>query len=348
MSTSIPVGAAGLNAQWLSHILDETIHTVDVARIGENEGFTGAGLYRLQIPGRASLVAKLSPKDPLLRAQYANANAREVMFYTAFAQGLPVPDCLYGACDHAAGTTVVLLQDLSAARAVPFFDGLWPRDVAAVLHALAKIHATWWNAPALEDLSSTEVLSDFDFAAPWARYPDALRKILPDMALPERLRALGDYAAIHHAEIYASLHQCGPLTVQHRDPQIDNILFRRNGDALLLDWQIFGKGRGVWDVAYFLISSVPSLRRRRNERAWVEAYHAALVAHGITDYPLEICWRDYVRSVIGKFFMSVFATVNLNNATAHKRAWRRVDLTRLLAFIEDHALTPALWDFSND
>jgi len=40
--------------------------------------------------------------------------------------------------------------------------------------------------------------------------------------------------------------------------------------------------------------------------------------------------------------------VNVDNSSAHKRAYRRVDLTRLLAFVEDHKLTPEIWNFSHD
>ena len=348
MALNIPTDAAALSADWLSNALGEPITSVDVTRIGQDEGFMGGGLYRLGMPGRAPLVAKLSPSDPALRAQFAKANAREVTFYTSLADGLPVPDCAYAACDPATGATVLLLQDLGDARAVPFIDGLWPRDVLPVLSAFADIHARWWNAPALVELSGAATLTEFDFAGPWARYRDVLATLLPDVKLPPAFVALGDYAVDHIPEIYDQLQERGPLTVLHRDPQLDNILFDADGQAILLDWQILGKGRGVWDVAYFLISSVPPVRRRRNERAWIEGYHADLVARGITDYPLETCWRDYLRSVMGKLFVTVFATVELDNSTAHKRAWRRVDLARLLAFIEDHALTPEIWDFSND
>ena len=48
--------------------------------------------------------------------------------------------------------------------------------------------------------------------------------------------------------------------------------------------------------------------------------------------------------MVAKLNVSVMATVLLDNSSPAKRAWRRADLLRLMAFCEDHALTPA--DFS--
>jgi len=47
------------------------------------------------------------------------------------------------------------------------------------------------------------------------------------------------------------------------------------------------------DVAYFLGTSVTTDRRRAHEQALVADYHAALVAHGVTGYDADRCWRDY-------------------------------------------------------
>jgi len=344
---AIPEGPEGLSADWLAAALGEAVASVEVTRIGQEEGFTGGGLYRLVMPGR-SLVAKVSPTDPDMRARFAIANAREVTFYTDWSEGLPVPVAHYGDFDAASGASVLLLDDLGDARSVPFVEGLWPRDVASVVAAFAKVHAAWWNAPALETLSGAAILDEFTMSGPWPDYVASVAKLLPDVVIPPEFIALGDYAAEHSAEILQHMKEQGPLTVLHRDPQLDNILFAEDGAALLIDWQVFGKGRGTWDLAYFLISSVPSVRRRKHERTWVEAYHTALTEQGVTGYSLEDCWRDYLRSVLAKLFLTVVVTVELDNSTPHKRAYRRADLARLMAFIKDHQLTPAIWDFSHD
>ncbi len=348
MQISIPTHPSGLTAEWLSLVLGAPVTDVAVTRIGEDEGFTGGALYRLTMTGWDNLVAKLSPLDPVLRAQFAKSNAREVTFYNSLSDGLPVPNCAYAASDPATGTSIVLLQDMAHARAVPFIEGAGSTDVEAVLRTFARIHAAWWNAPALSGLSGAGILSEFSLADPWARYPSALAELLPDITLPDSFVALADHAALNLDHIYDHMQERGPLTVLHRDPQLDNILFDPDGQAILLDWQMMGKGRGIWDVAYFLISSVPAQRRRDNEAAWVALYHDALLAHGVTGYSYRVCWQDYLRSVLSKIFVTVVATTELDNRSDHKRAWRKTDLTRLLAFIKDHGLTPDIWNFDDD
>lgn len=344
---AIPEGPEGLSADWLAAALGGSVASVTVTRIGQEEGFTGGGLYRLAMPDR-SLVAKLSPVEPTMRARFATANAREVTFYTDWSQGLPVPKVHYGAFDGATGASVLLLDDLGVARSVPFVEGLWPRDVVSVLKALARIHAQWWNAPALDQLNGAAFLDEFTMAETWPDYPRVVAEMLPDVSLPPEFLTLADFAAANTGAIMAKMKEKGPRTVLHRDPQLDNILFAEDGSALLIDWQVFGKGRAMWDIAYFLISSVPSIRRRKHERTWVEAYHADLVVRGVTDYPLEDAWQDYLRSVLAKLFLTVVATVQMDNSTAHKRSYRRADLGRLLAFVKDHDLTPSIWDFAHD
>ena len=48
------------------------------------------------------------------------------------------------------------------------------------------------------------------------------------------------------------------------------------------------------------------------------------------------------KAAVGKLFITVAATVLLDNSSAHRRAWRWADLQRLVAFIEDHAVAEIL------
>lgn len=347
MTLPIPDGPDALSVDWLSAVLGTPVHDVTVTRIGENEGFMGGALYRLSLP-KQSFVAKLSPADAKMRSKLAAANAREVAFYRSWAEGLPVPGTCHAACDTRTGASVVLMEDLGSARAVPFVQGLGEQDVSAVLTSLAQIHAKWWGRPEVAELSGVDALSDFVFADHWANYSDMLRDLLPDMTLSKGFLALGDNAAERATDIFSQMQERGPLTLLHRDLQMDNILFAADGRARFIDWQFLGKGRGTWDVSYFLASSVQPALRRARERRWISFYHDMLLQKGVTGYPAETCWKDYLKSVIAKLFVTVIATVELDNSTDHKRAYRRADLTRLLAFIEDHNLTPAIWNQTYD
>ena len=106
----IPNGMEEVTQAWLIEALREgevigsttTVSSLTKTRIGADEGFTWGALLRCQLtfasPAEStpqSLIAKLSPVDPELRATFKGNNRREVGFYTEFAvqNNLPVPHC---------------------------------------------------------------------------------------------------------------------------------------------------------------------------------------------------------------------------------------------------------------
>jgi hypothetical protein len=84
--------------------------------------------------------------------------------------------------------------------------------------------------------------------------------------------------------------------------------------------------------------------RRRSEAAALRAYRTALARAGGPDLSPAALARAMLRGVPGKLFATVFATVSFAADTPHKLAYRRADLDRLTAFLDDHAVTPALWE----
>lgn len=358
MSFAIPASPDAITPNWLTHVLraGQAIKTarvmnVESSRIGEDEGFTGGGLYLVRVtydqsePGAPStVVAKLAPADPAMRAIMRVANGREVGFYANLARGgdLPVPHCYHADFDPESGASVLVLQDLGGYRSVPFLTGCGPADARRVVEALAEIHAKWWNDSALAALNGSPIFHEFSFAQFWPQYPKVLKDLLQDVDLPHSFLKIGNHIAGNEATIFNALLETAPLTCLHRDIHADNVMFantKNGGGAVLLDWQISGKGRGAYDIGYFLISSVEPAQRRNMERGLVAHYHAELLRRGITGYGLAQCWTDYLQSVAGKLFITVAATVLLDNSSSHKRAWRRADLTRLLAFCKDHRIS---------
>ena len=358
MRHPIPTTPAEITPGWLTQILHgaktltkSRVTSANVLRIGEDEAFTWGGLYRVTLAydppvptAPNSLVAKLSPTDPKTRAIMQHANAREVDFYKSLAQGndLPVPHCQHADFDPETGTSLVLLQDMGSFRSVSFIAGSGPADAVRVVKALAQIHAKWWNHARLSGMNGSALLSEFPLRQLWQNYTTSAQDMLPDVELPTDFLALGSHIAKNDTSIFTALMDVAPLTCLHRDLQIDNVLFDTapgNDAAVLLDWQFAGKGRGAYDLGYFLISSIDPAQRRNSERGLVALYHAELLQHGIAGYSLRQCWTDYLQSVAGKLLMTVAATVLLDNSSDHKKAWRKADLTRLLAFCSDHNIT---------
>jgi aminoglycoside/choline kinase family phosphotransferase len=358
LTLPIPVSPDAITPNWLTTALRQArtittarVTTADLTRIGEDEGFTGGSLYliklqydRTEASAPTTLIAKLSPTNPEMRAIMGAANQREAVFYQTLAtpQNLPVPHCYHADFDPQTGASILLLQDLSGFRTVSFTSGCGPTDAKHVIEALAKIHAQWWNSPKLAPLSGAAIIEEFPFSKLWADYPAKVKSLLQNIELPKSFLKLGDHIARNQTAIFTKLLETAPITCLHRDIQIDNVMFdagKANTGAILLDWQLSGKGRGAYDMAYFLISSLDPAQRRNSERSLVAHYHAQLLRAGITDYSLPQCWADYLQSVAGKLFLTVGATMLLDNSSPHKQAWRATDLARLLAFCEDHAIS---------
>jgi aminoglycoside/choline kinase family phosphotransferase len=357
LTLAIPASPDAISPNWLTAALRQSqsittarVTAADLSRIGEDEGFTGGSLYRIKLNydrlengAPTTLVAKLSPTNPEMRTIMRAANQREAVFYQSLAspQTLPVPHCYHADFDPDSGASILLLQDLSGFRSVSFANGCGPADTKRVVEALAKIHGRWWNSPKLAALSGAAIVQEFPFSKLWGDYPAKVTSLLPNVDLPDSFLKLGDHIAGNQTAIFTNLMETAPITCLHRDIQIDNVMFDTDSSsaAILLDWQLSGKGRGTYDVAYFLISSLDPALRRNTERSLVALYHVNLLHAGVTDYSLSQCWSDYLQSVAGKLFITVGATVLLDNASPHKKAWRATDLARLLAFCDDHVIS---------
>jgi hypothetical protein len=356
----VPTTPAAITSDWLNRALGAAdrpgrarITSAVLTRIGEDEGFTGGGLYRVKLThDRAetllpeTLVAKLSPADPAIALAFRVANGREVGFYKGIGaqEGMPVPRCYHADFDQRSGASILLLQDLGNLRAVSFVDGCGTADAERVIDALAMIHTKWWNSPDLSNLGGSSLLREFSFRECWRSYKGRLAGLMPDMTLPPTFQALGDYIARHEDAVFRDLWDSAPQTCLHRDVQLDNVMFDARGideTAIILDWQIMGKGCGTLDVGYFLISALHPDRRRACERDLIGRYQAALARLGVADYSLDRCWSDYLKSAAAKLYLTVVATVLLDNSGPHKMAWRKADLQRLVAFCADHSISAA-------
>jgi hypothetical protein len=348
---TIPATSNELTPGFFSQILACKVASLTKQRIGEDEGFSGSGLFRINLVYEASpracpetLVAKLSPSDPSMRATFAAVNKREIEFYTKFSGGalLPIPKCYFGEFNSADGASVLVIEDLGKFRTVGFLETCTATEASNVVDALSRIHAAFWKAPSVTPLSGANILQEFDFQKAWNAYPEAVSKLLPHLEIPESFFKLCQFVADNDQAIFSYLMNSQPLTLLHRDVTVDNILFGEDIDAepaVIFDWQLTGKGKGVYDLAYFLISSIEPDMRREIEGAMLTKYHDALIRQGIDDYSFDQCKKDFVGSVVGKIYLTVIATAFLDNSTPHKITYREADLTRLLVFCEDHDIS---------
>ena len=98
------------------------------------------------------------------------------------------------------------------------------------------------------------------------------------------------------------------LTLIHGDAHWQNVLLPRRPDEqapILIDWEGFTRGVGVWDLSRLLISSsLPSEQRENLEARLLPRYHRRLVETGVTNYSLQECYEDYRLSLIANVLLS--------------------------------------------
>ena len=87
-----------------------------------------------------------------------------------------------------------------------------------------------------------------------------------------------------------------PVTLVHGDLRLDNVFLGNSsgsGGIKLIDWQTIRLGRGMYDLAYFLSTSIPVDLRRLRQDELMAIYLESLSLNGVTGYTLEDCNEDF-------------------------------------------------------
>jgi len=304
---TIPGSPGDVTAEWLSEVLSTDdapvqVDTAEVTPIGT--GQTGA-TYRVSVTYRsgggtlpATFVVKLPSQDPEVREKASFGYKAEYAFYTEVADTvrIPMPQCYH--CDIAddGAQFVLLLSDMAPAVQGDQIAGCGAQDAELAVRALGGLHGPRWCDPAWYT---------FDGAV-MGKPAEESAKGLGDvfaMAVGMTLGKLGsrlsdqDAATLNDvAEVMTTWLLLEPdrFSVLHGDFRLDNLLFDRTHSRVsVVDWQTLAVGLPTRDLAYFTASGLEPQLRAEIERDLVAAYHSELVAHGVTDYDLATCWRDY-------------------------------------------------------
>lgn len=139
------------------------------------------------------------------------------------------------------------------------------------------------------------------------RFPDVVEKWGDD--LPPEWKAVCEKAIAKWPDFLNRRIESGlGLTMIHGDYHLWNIFFPKaiNTDALapyavplILDWETFKRGLGVYDLAYLLIGSG---HRKQQEKPMLKRYHDGLVELGIEGYTWTDCEADYRLSIVACLF----------------------------------------------
>jgi hypothetical protein len=174
------------------------------------------------------------------------------------------------------GNLCIVMDRLVDAVEVTERDGCSAEACGLAMDGLAALHARYWQRDS--EAVFLKVVPDvvIDYLSSLFEGPDAA--LLGKLVL----------AVWRHDSL-------APTTVLHGDARVGNMLFPSpaGGDFAFIDWQAARKGKGAFDVAYFLALSVDASVRQCEETELLQRYHAGLLAGGVQDYRFEQLWDDY-------------------------------------------------------
>jgi thiamine kinase-like enzyme len=311
----IPSGPQELTPEWLTGALRETetiksatVTSFDTTPTGEGTGLLGqlaVVMLHYDQPEEgapASLVAKFPAAEPENRetGKLFRFYERENRFYEQLADKIELrtPRCYYSAMNAEAAEHVLLLEDLSSARVGDQVAGCSLEEAELAIGELAKFHASWWESPRLSELDWMPFTSDPVVTQPTDQsYAQAWAPFVQNFGgrLSPSILEIGERLGKNVTKILEQI-DAPPKTILHGDYRLDNLFFGGSDGAdplTVIDWQISMRGRGTYDVGYFMSQSMDPADRKASEMEILRMYHETLVANGVRDYDFDQCLHDY-------------------------------------------------------
>jgi len=123
----------------------------------------------------------------------------------------------------------------------------------------------------------------------------------------------------------------GPLSLLHGDSHLGN--FFVSGEEMgMLDWQAAHWGKGIRDVQYFLIDSLPAEILAANERELVDYYVQRRAHHGAA-IDAEATWQEY-RSFTFHTLMTIIVSIGFGALNEEQDALMAEILRRAVAAVQ--------------
>ncbi|MCB1152646.1 phosphotransferase [bacterium] len=264
---------------------------------------------------------------------------REVIFYRQLSAEVPVrvPKMYAAHLGRRPGTFSLVIEDLAEGTEFPnLVDGCSDDVATAVIDAQAKFHGRYWGsdrfAGDLESLAIGHWLKRM-----WLRdllLKASLKKCFelhPGVVPAEQQNAAKDF--LKRTKVL-DRHTQGqaPFTLIHGDCHAGN-LFVQGPTVGFLDWQLARQANGLYDMSYFMFSSMPIDRRRALEADLIERYRRGLSEAGVEAPTTEAANAMHALNAL-HVWMSAVVTggmANLQTMDATRGA-----LERAVAAVDDH------------
>ncbi len=344
----IPVDPLSVTPNWLSDVLGADVRACKLEQIGIGVGLLGR-LYRAHLDGApgvpSTVVVKIPTLDVTARKNLCEdleMYLREIHFYEELGVANPLRPArhYFAAIDEATHDFVLVLEDLGRLRLADQLVGCSVADAETVIDAIARHHAYYWDnkrlasLPWLMDYDSPRFIATItrNYAAAWSKCVDRVGSELSPAVI--------DFGNRFESLIPWFLGQVTrrPYTFLHGDLRLDQLFFAVEADdppVTALDWQLAGRGRGAYDLSYFIGQSLTVDTRRACEDALLDRYAERLAEYGI-DYPRRQLRDDYRLATAWCFIYPVMAEGRIEIVNDRNQELARAMRTRAVTAIEDN------------
>ena len=359
---TIPSGASAVTADWMQHALAAgdgcdvpPIRELTVERIGTGLGLL-ADLLRChltyqeragqpgaeaRLKGPATVIVKLPSSEAKSRrlCKQFELYKRECHYYQRLATHVPLrtPTLLYGDYEPRSDRFVLVLEDLGAMATADQIVGATAEQAKRAVRGIATLSGHYWNKvdqPALSG-SRAELSPKYRPLVQIVYLSNLVRtmRIFGDMISNGAKRTLETYGP--HVAEHMGVLAAGPLSLAHGDFRLDNMFFGDDEDFAVIDWQVSGIQSGLYDVAYFMGTSVTTGVRRQVEREALMEFHDIVCGMGTSGFTFEDCWRLYRHNSLGRAITAIITCggLDLNDERSYELA--EISLQRTLTAISD-------------
>ena len=343
-ASSFPMKPEQVTAAWLESVLDVAIANVEVKPISEGTGFAGS-VYRVHLNYGESgvelpdtLIWKTVSGDERTRGFLTTLGVyeREARFYGQLASDIEMaPRPYFSDFDSDSGAFCLITEDVSYMRPGDQVEGCTFEEAMAVTQDVARFHSTFWTELPDERLNWVPA---FDGGSGYFErmHSVAWRQLERSFDhVPRGLIEAAHRVAPRVSEIKTRLSR-PPVTLVHGDLRLDNV-FLGNSSATsgikLIDWQAIRLGRGMYDLAYFLSTSIPVDLRRLRQDELMSVYLESLSLNGVTGYTLEACNEDFRWALL-----DIVTFVGVIGSTLDFQSDRGLELANTIMSRLSHAL----------
>lgn len=286
---------------------------------------------------------RLLLKWPVEQSPAPERGEPELVFYRELAPTLPSPPMVQ--CLATAPLTSkeqwLILEDLRSSHTNP----PWPQrptdqEVYEAVAVLARLHAHWWESPALGSTVGT-LHTETSLRTMVYGFRDHLPGFFNDLGedLPLADRLLLENVFNSSLRPWLRLLEQRALTVIHGDAHTWNFLFPRTGQGMpyLIDWQVWHPDVGPKDLAFMIGLHWDRSVREQLELPLLRFYHQELITAGISSYSFDDLMLDYRRCLVRNLTFPIIQWAR----GAPRESWRhRLDYA--LAAYRDHDATELL------